>query len=182
MAMHLKSVRFKIGLPHAATIEGVWEPTDQERRAAWELYVELITRVAVVELKPGEGLIREALSSLHSLFGTTRAILRQYGPEVARTQTRDGVSLGYLAVAILNLAIRPFLSKWHPLLSDWEARRGPGVSPLEHEQSWDRYDELWQELDALQKSLKEYSRALADAAGVPSLWDATLKASKQGGR
>ena len=70
------------------SVGGTWRPTDEERRAAWELYVELATRVAVVPLQPNEGLLREALSSLYALFGVTRQILRSYGrawPGPART-------------------------------------------------------------------------------------------------
>jgi hypothetical protein len=42
-------------------------------RSAWELYVEPATRIATVPLGPNEGL-REALSSLHSMFLVTREI------------------------------------------------------------------------------------------------------------
>jgi hypothetical protein len=60
------------------------------------MYVELITRISVVELKPGEGLLREALSSLYTLFDTTRMILRKYGPSVAQPKGKDKLSFGYL--------------------------------------------------------------------------------------
>ncbi|MGZ4618701.1 MAG: hypothetical protein ACXV3F_08230 [Frankiaceae bacterium] len=33
---------------HFLTISGTWEPNDAERAAAWELYVELVTRISVV--------------------------------------------------------------------------------------------------------------------------------------
>ncbi|MFJ9897895.1 hypothetical protein ACIQPR_31645 [Streptomyces sp. NPDC091280] len=45
-------------------IARTWEPADAERSAAWESYLELITRVSVEELAPDEGFLREALSSL----------------------------------------------------------------------------------------------------------------------
>ena len=32
------------------SISGTWVPNDAERRAAWELYVEMITRIAVVPM------------------------------------------------------------------------------------------------------------------------------------
>lgn len=47
--------------PLPREISGTWEPDEAERRAAWELCVELITRVAVVKLGTAEGLLREAL-------------------------------------------------------------------------------------------------------------------------
>jgi hypothetical protein len=37
-----------------------WEADPTERNAAWELYIELVTRVAVQSLHPQEGLVREA--------------------------------------------------------------------------------------------------------------------------
>jgi hypothetical protein len=32
------------------SLKGTWEPSNTERAAAWELYVELITRISVVPL------------------------------------------------------------------------------------------------------------------------------------
>ncbi len=58
-----KSVQVELDLK-LVKIAGTWEPNEVERRAAWELYVELLTRVAVVPLAREEGLVREALASL----------------------------------------------------------------------------------------------------------------------
>ncbi|MGW3011312.1 hypothetical protein ACWC9R_21125 [Streptomyces sp. NPDC001219] len=54
-------------VPFVGEISGTWRPDDAERKAAWELYVELITRVSVIELGPAEGVLREALSSHYTL-------------------------------------------------------------------------------------------------------------------
>jgi len=59
------------------------------------MYVELVTRISVAELRHGEGLLHEALSSLYSLFDTTREILREYGPSIARPKGKDNISFGY---------------------------------------------------------------------------------------
>jgi hypothetical protein len=56
-----------------------WEPDAAERRAAWSLYVELVTHSAVAPLEGDEGLLHETRSSLRSLFATTREILREAG-------------------------------------------------------------------------------------------------------
>lgn len=80
---------------------------DAERRASWELYLELASRVSVVELDREQGLLREAISSLYSLFGTTRDILRRYGPEVAPPLQPGHVSFGVLAMTTLNRVLRP---------------------------------------------------------------------------
>jgi hypothetical protein len=165
----LTSVKVKLELPYIGGIEGTWEPDESERKAAWEMYVELITRIAVAELQPGEGLLREALSSLYTLFDTTRKILREHGPSVAQPKGEDNLSFGYLAVAILNTVLRPLLAKWHPLLLDYENTRESSVSPLGHERRWNRYEELRQELNQVRGVLTQYADLLAQVAGVPSL-------------
>src|SRR5512144_445678 len=113
------------------SIGGVWKPTDDERKAAWELYAEVITRVSVVPLR--DGIAREALTSLYALFAQSRDILRRYGPELAEPRREGQYSLGFLTVAMLNLALRPVLSYWHPELQIWEARRPESESVKAHE-------------------------------------------------
>lgn len=163
----LKKVIAKIKTPFL-DVQGDWEADESEQQASWELYVELVTRIAVQELKPGEGSLREALSSLHDIFGETRQILRKYGPSVAQPKGSGTLSLGSIAVQVLNSALRPLLTKWHPLLSAYENTRSHVESPVEHEAKWEKNAELRDELNQLNESLKEYSKLLADAAGIPS--------------
>jgi len=165
----LSSVKVNIRLPCIGGIEGTWKPNENERKAAWEMYVELVTRISVAELKPDEGLLREALSSLHTLFDTTRNILRKYGPSIAQSKGKGKVSFGYLAVAILNAVLRPVLAKWHPLLLDYESSRKKLISPLEREKQWDKYEELRHVLNDVRSVLIEYANLLAKVAKVPSL-------------
>ena len=82
----LVGVKISLKLPYIGGVEGTWEPDEREHNASWEMYVELVTRISVAELKSDAGLLRDTLSSLHSLFDTTRDILRNYGPSVSSTQ------------------------------------------------------------------------------------------------
>ena len=90
----LKSVKVALKLPYIGAIEGAWEPDESERQAAWEMYIELVTRVSVVELGPNEGLLREALASFYTIFDTTRAILKKHGPSVAKPKGKGKLSFG----------------------------------------------------------------------------------------
>ncbi|MGW6955977.1 hypothetical protein [Streptomyces chartreusis] len=153
-------------------ISGTWEPNDAERRAAWEVYVELVTRVSVVPLRAEEGLLREALSSLYSLFATTRDVLRQHGPEVAEPKRNGQYNFGYLAVAMLNFGIRPLLARWHPTLEDWENQRPADRSRRDHEQLWPQADEFRATLKDTRHILTAYADLLASACGVPNLLEA----------
>jgi hypothetical protein len=139
-----------------------WETDSTQRRAAWALYVELVTRVAVQELADDAGLVREAMNSLYTLFGTTREILREAGPDVGASRE----SVGGLAIAVLNKGLRPFLSKWHPVLQIWEAKRPGDRSPKEHEVLWIEEKEARRELSLLRGELEIYASALANVAGV----------------
>ena len=163
------SVKIGLSIPGFGGIEGTWSPDEREREAAWEMYVELVTRVSVVELKHDQGLVREAISSLYTLFETTRSILREKGPSVAMPKDDGNLSFGVLAVAMLNVLIRPFLARWHPLLLDHESRRPASVSVMEHERAWDRHDEVRGELALVREALREYARILAEVAQVPPL-------------
>ncbi len=139
-----------------------WEIDPVEREAAWELYIELMTRSAVQPLDPGQGLLREALDSLYSLFATTRAVLRKAGPNVGVARR----SVGGLALAVLNNGLRPFLVRWHPLLQSWEAQRPRALSIRQHEDHWHDAPAMRAELEALRKELAVYAEALATIAGV----------------
>ena len=150
-------------------VAGTWEPNNAERLAAWELYVELITRVAVVPLPGEQGLLTEALTSHYTLFATTRDILRRHGPSIAEPKPEGQYNFGYLSVIMLNTVIRPLLAHWHPLLEDWERTRPPERSQVEHERQWPEAGELRAELDRTQATLASYASLLATACGIPDL-------------
>lgn len=139
-----------------------WEADPTERRAAWSLYVELVTRITVQPLESEQGLLREALNSLYSLFGITRQILREAGPDVGVSRN----SVGGIAIAVLNNGLRPFLSKWHPALEEWEAQRPNTTSGKQHEKDWSEEPQLRSELELLTKDLQKYAEALAKIVGV----------------
>jgi hypothetical protein len=139
-----------------------WQTDSTERRAAWSLYVELATRIAVQPLEANEGLAREALNSLYSLFGTTREILKEAGPGVGASKH----SVGGIAIMVLNNGLRPFLAKWHPLLQAWETKRLTDISMKQHEQDWTEEPKFREELAKLRNNLEQYANALASIAGV----------------
>jgi hypothetical protein len=163
------SLKVSLNLPYIGGIEGTWEPDESERKAAWEMYVELVTRIAVAQLGSDEGLLREALTSMYSLFATTRNILREYGPVIAQPKGNGGLSFGYLAVAVLNTVLRPLLAKWHPLLKDYEDLRPGNISSVTYESAWEQHDALRKEIDDARLVLTDYANLLAKVARVPSL-------------
>lgn len=165
-----KFTNFKIAvkLPFL-DLEGNWEIDLTQRQAAWEIYVELATRITTAPLQADEGLLREALSSYYSLFGTTREILKKYGPAIATPAQSSDTTLGHIAVGVLNRVLRPVLAKWHPLLQAHESLRLNNAAPADHERAWPEAVALRAEIDQVRIKLSKYADVLAEVAGVSAL-------------
>jgi hypothetical protein len=130
-------------------LEMEWEPQESDREAAWELYVEMLTRIVTQPLPDEQGNEESALESVHQLFPLTREILKRKG--------RDCVGFTKIAVIVLNQLVRPFTTKWHTRL----AEQGLGGS--------DNGPEFRRELAGLQEDLRQYAKTLAELAQVEDL-------------
>lgn len=93
-----------IELPHELG-KLLWQPTDQDRQAAWILYTELRTRISTQTLHYRSGDEETALESIHKLFELTRQVIKENGPECSHFAT--------IAIQVLNTRIRPLTAKWH---------------------------------------------------------------------
>jgi hypothetical protein len=164
----LKSINVALKTP-IIEIAGTWEPNEAERAAAWELYVELVTRIAVVPLPGDQGLDSEALTSVYQLFTVHREVLRRYGPAVAEKKKQGQYNLAYLAVATLNFVVRPFLATWHPVLDAVTSALPPDTSAVDHERSWALHDQFRAELAKVRDGLRIYAQWLSYACDVPDL-------------
>jgi hypothetical protein len=140
----LSSLKINLGF-----LEGEFAPGDPDRAAAWELYIELLTRITTQYLSPEDGDEKTALDSVHAIFPTTREILRRQGS--------GSGEFAKLAIPVLNQIIRPFTAKWHRL------------SLTGAFQNADRCREFRAELATLQPHLRDYTRALAAMAQVEDL-------------
>lgn len=141
----MRSLRVKTPL-----LEMEWAPRDADKAAAWEMYVELLTRVSTQPLPHTLGSESAALASVHSLFPTTREVLRRHG--------RDAREFTRIAIVVLNQIVRPFTTRWHAIdrsgaLHDDPAQRAAFRT----------------ELAALVEQLVRYTQMLADMADVEDL-------------
>ncbi|MFJ8863997.1 TIR domain-containing protein [Streptomyces sp. NPDC102451] len=139
-------------------------PGPVERAAAFDLQVELVTRVGVQSLGPEDGSLREALTSLHSLFATTREVLHRVAAE-----SPPPLLLPRIAFVLANQQLRPFLATWHSALSQHEATCPPGRSAIEHEQLWTRAADMRAQLADLQQPLSSTAEELAVLCGIDLL-------------
>jgi hypothetical protein len=145
----------KVSVPQFTELS--FSVTDDRRRTAWSLFVEAATRTSTQPLADGTGSLREAMTSLYGLFVIVRETLKVDLPNKART---PGPTVEYLAIALLNDALRPFLTRWHPMLRQWEREH-----PDAPEQQWPLNDACRADLAAAQVRVIEYARGFAELAG-----------------
>ena len=126
-----------------------FKTSDQD--AAWELYVEMLTRIVTQPLPADVGDDKTALDSVYSLFATTREILRRRG--------RGTIEFSKIAIPVLNQVVRPFTAKWHR-----ESLAGAFDDP-------EKQAQFRKELAILQSDLRNYNRMLAEIARVEDLTD-----------
>ena len=138
--------KVKLG-PRWLNLEIDFQPDDQD--AAWELYVEMLTRIVTQPLPADAGDEKTALDSVYSLFPTTREILQRHG--------REAIRFSRVAIPVLNQIVRPFTAKWHKA-----ALSGAFGDAAKR-------SEFREELSALQADLRNYNRLLADIADVEDL-------------
>lgn len=130
-------------------LEVAFDPVDQD--AAWELYIEMLTRVVTQPLPTEAGDEQAALKSVYELFGITREILRRKG--------RATEQFSKVAIPVLNQVVRPFTAKWHR-------------ESLAGEFDDESKKRLFRgELEELQGKLRNYNRMLASIADVEDLTD-----------
>lgn len=138
---------------NAGFLEMKWEPKTADQDAAWELYVELLTRITTQPLSHETGDEKAALESMYSLFPTTRSIIRTHG--------RDAMEFTKIAVVVLNQIVRPFTAKWHRL-----SLQGAFENPVQ-------CAGFRAELSRVQEKLIRYTRMLGHMAGVEPEQDLT---------
>lgn len=130
-------------------LEMEWNPQDEDKSAAWELYIELLTRITTQQLDSAHGDEKTALSSVFSIFPITRDVMKRNG--------RHCIEFTKIAVVVLNQVVRPFTAKWHGL-----SLKGAFEDP-------NKCIEFRNELLELQRILCIYTQMLADMAEVEDL-------------
>lgn len=158
----------KITVPQVSELKFV--VNNDARQVAWKLYIETVTRVSTQPLTDEEGFIREALTSLYGLFATTRDTLKASRPSA---HVSGGQTVEHLAVTMLNHELRPFLSKWHPRLREFEK-----AHPNGSESAWPDNIACRRELRDVQAHLVGFALGFARLAGVRDAVAAIVPASQ----
>jgi hypothetical protein len=124
-----------------------WKPQDEDKNAAWDLYIELLTRITTQALDDSHGNEEAVLKSIHAIFPLTREVIKTNGRHCVEFTKK-------IAVIVLNQVIRPFTAKCHRLSEQ-------GAFSDENKCS-----EFHVELLELQATIVIYTKMLGDMAGM----------------
>ena len=139
--------------------------TEDDRQCAWELYTELATRVAVTG-KPkdpdctdftGE-VYAESLASLHTFFGETRKIMRQF-PVGAISAKGIENHLGALIHRAMRDVLRPFLETWQADYRFWwENTSDKSLPPFDRQKAYPKLNDMisqWSDVRAIMRAIQD---------------------------
>lgn len=119
---------------------------EKHKDAAWNLFVDIGSRIATQALPDDVGDEQRALDSLYEFFLNSR--------ETLRTDGRISRRLSLTVFFMLNKVLRPFLANWHQRSLAGELKKPEGCQAFRND------------LKALQPELRACAITLADAAGV----------------
>lgn len=142
--------------------------SEKDRQCAWQLYTEIVTRVAVSGKRHDETssdfsgeVIAESLSSLHAFFQEARNIMKNF--PVGRIKEKNQNHLGILIHDLLADVLRPFLEKWQAdFRAWWEHQNHVGISWFETQKKYPHYDELMADWTHLRKLMRKIENRIRD--------------------
>ncbi len=145
--------------------------SNDDRQCAWELYTEIVTRLAVhgktggfdnvKEEFDGE-LYHESLESVYSFFREMRGIMRKF--PVGKIERADEYHLGNFTCAIMNDILRPFLESWQGRYRHWFdlcTRDQPQASPFEAQKLFPELEEFLSDWSDVRMLMRAVAKTLA---------------------
>jgi hypothetical protein len=153
------------------------EVTEEDKQCAWELYVELCTRLSMTgkqtddECTNFEGeVLAESLDSVHMFFSEARGIMRKF--PVGRLAMDSSQHLGLLINDFIVHVLRPFLEKWQ---SDyrhwWETEADKTLSPFERQKKYPHYDKFLEDWTNVRLIARRLMNELVGAYNLTAVCD-----------
>jgi len=152
--------------------------SEADRQCAWELYCELVSRVALMGKENERGelvftgeLYDQSLDSLHAFFREARILMRRY-PVGGITGNSKQNHLGFFIAALLEIVIRPFLEKWQASYRHWwqqECQRLPQTSPFERQRDYPRLEDMLADWRAVRRFCRDAAKELTRQFKLPDV-------------
>jgi len=154
------------------------ELTEEDRQCAWELYCELVSRVALMGKEDRRGelvftgeVYEQSLDSLYAFFREARTLMRRY-PVGRIGANKPQNHLGFFIAALLEVVIRPFLEKWQASYRHWwehECARLPQASPFERQKGYPLLEDMLADWRAVRRFCRSAAKELTAEYRLPDV-------------
>ena len=131
----------------------------KDQEIAYKIWVELSTRKIGLRFDQENDVIKEVYDSWYKFFGITRELLE----DIPATRITYAGDLIKLTERVLNIGLRPHLTKWQAKYRRWyekELKRDREGTPQDIQKRYSEYDILVKELIETNEKMIEYKKLM----------------------
>lgn len=158
-SMYIDEVELGIGTNSKVKIKF----SREDREIAYKLWVEMSTRKIILPFDEENDVIVEVYDSWYSFFGIARGLLKDIPVE----KLNSSKQLISVTDRVLNKCLRPHLTKWQARFRKWynlQFDSNSDLTPQEIQYTYPHYNELVNELKAINKNIDYYGEVLKKLA------------------
>ncbi len=158
-SMYIDEVELGIGTNSKVKIKF----SREDREIAYKLWVEMSTRKIILPFDEENDVIVEVYDSWYSFFGIARGLLKDIPVE----KLNSSLQLISVTDRVLNKCLRPHLTKWQARFRKWynlQLDSNSDLTPQEIQYTYPHYNELVNELKAINKNIDYYGEVLKKLA------------------
>lgn len=139
-------------------------PNNEDLQIAYKLLVELSTRKIGLPIDIEHDVIVEVYNSWYEFFKVTRELIKDI-PATKIRRSKSTRNLVNIAIEVLNIGIRPHLTKWQVWFRRWyenESRvdSNSGLSPQQIQKKFSDYKTLVEDMQTVNRNLIKYKDTL----------------------
>lgn len=125
------------------------KPNVTDKQIAYQIWVELSTRKIGIPIDLEDDVIYEVYNSWYSFFSVTRDLIKDV--PVSRFQRKDTEKIIRISIDVLNIGLRPHLTKWQARYRRWYERQlekedNSDLSPQDIQKEYPHLDELGKDM------------------------------------
>jgi hypothetical protein len=168
-SFEIDSAEFGLG-DHKVSLK----PNNTDVQIAYSIWVELSTRKIGLPIDLDNDVIVEIYDSWYSFFAVTRELIKTI--PVSKTRNDSTRQIIEISISVLNLGLRPHLTKWQARFRHWYDSDIEGkkiIEPQETQKKFPSYKDLAKDLMVVNQNLINYRkkmRRLALGESEESLW------------
>ena len=138
-------------------------PNDTDRQIAYRIWVELSTRKVGIPIDLDDDVIVEIDDSWYAFFGITRELIKDL--PVSKFRRPDTEKIIRLSMEVLNLGVRPHLTKWQARFRRWyeyamQDSKNRAAAPQEVQTEFPKFEELKADMLLVNTALINYRAKL----------------------